>query len=298
MPDAALTKYRAALRENFPALTLQSLVYLGEGWGNVACLANNHLIFRFPKRTDDAERLALETRLLPELAPLLPLPIPQFTFISKPKSKRFPYLFVGYESLPGITQNDWPEEIVGEDWWKEALGDFLTALHAFPLDRAAHLGAGFINFAGTAGPHASWRESLEDFYSVVRRKVTPLLPDDRQDAVAAYFEDFLDTDRFFDFEPVLLHADLAEDHVLLDPATKKVTGIIDFGDACLGDPAYDVNSAVLPFYKGKIDPAFKERQLFYRHLNPFIAIVFGLDHADPLLVEYGLGVINSARFLA
>ncbi len=279
-------------------MPLQSLVYLAEGWDSLVCLANDRFIFRFPKRAEVAERLALETRLLPELASLLPLPIPQFTFISRPKSKRFPYLFVGYERLPGITQADWPEEMAGEDWWKAALGEFLTALHAFPLDRAARLGAGFMNFTGTTGPHASWRESVEDFYSQVRRKVAPLLPGERQDAVAAYFEDFLDTDRFFDFKPVLLHADLAEDHVLLDPVRRRVTGIIDFGDACLGDPAYDVSHAVLPFYKGKVDPAFKERQLFYRHLNPYIAIVFGLDHADPLLVEYGLSVINSDKFPA
>lgn len=298
MAGDKLARYRAAIRENFPGFTLERLVYLAEGWGNLALLANDRLIFRFPKRPDDAARLALETRLLPELAPRLPLAIPHFTFVSAPKSKRFPYLFVGYEMLPGLFQADWPEEFSAEDWWKQPLGDFLTALHAFPLQRAAELGASFINFAGTTAPYHSWREAVEDFYTVVCRLVYPLLSEERQDGVAAYFEDFLDTPRFFEFEPALLHGDLSEDHVLGDPARRHLTGIIDFGDLCLGDPAYDVSPAVLPFYRGKIGPAFAERRTFYGKLGPFIAAVFGLAHADPALVEYGLSLINSDDFLS
>lgn len=298
MAGDKLAKYRAAIRENFPGLRLEKLDYLGEGWGNVALVANDLLIFRFPKRPDDAARLALETRLLPELAPLLPLPIPNFTFVSAPKSKRYPYLFVGYEKLPGIPQGEWPEELLAEDWWKARLGQFLTALHGFPPARAAALGVSFINFTGTAARYTSWRESLEDFYGLVRRKVYPALSEERQDRVAAYFEDFLDTERFFEFEPVLLHGDLSEDHILGDPDRRQLTGIIDFGDICLGDPAFDVSPAVLPFYRGKIDPAFAERQLFYRRLPPFIAATFGMAHSDAALVEYGLGVINSDDFLS
>ncbi|MBN9391534.1 MAG: phosphotransferase [Chloroflexi bacterium] len=298
MAGDKLARYRAAIEENFPGFALEKLVYLAEGWGNVALLANDLVIFRFPKRPDDAARLALETRLLPELAPRLPLTIPNFTFISKPASKNYPYLFGGYEMLPGLFQADWPTEAIAADWWKQPVGDFLTALHAFPRQRAAELGASFINFAGTTSSYHSWREAVEDFYTVVRRLVYPLLSEERQDLVADYFEDFLDTGRFFEFEPVLLHGDLSEDHILGDPARRQVTGIIDFGDLCLGDPAFDVSPAVLPFYHGHLDPTFAERQSFYGKLAPFIAAVFGLDHSDPALVEYGLGLINSDGFLS
>jgi aminoglycoside 2''-phosphotransferase len=291
-----LAQYRAAIQENFPGLSLNSLRYLAEGWDSLVCQWNERLIFRFPKRLEVAERLALETRLLPELAPTLPLPIPQFTYISKPTSLNFPYLFVGYEALPGLTQPDWPEEVAQANWWKAALGDFLTALHAFPVAQARQLGVKIINFTGTYGLNDSWREALETFYRLVRRKISPLLTDERQDLVAAYFEDFLDDDRHFDFEPVLLHADLSEDHVLVDPTNKIVTGIIDFGDVCLGDPAYDVMQTVLPYYKGKVDSTFQQRQLFYSQLAPYFALVFGLDHADPALVEYGLSILNQAEF--
>jgi aminoglycoside 2''-phosphotransferase len=290
-----LARYRAAIQENFPTLPLNSLCYLAEGWDSLVCLANDRLIFRFPKRPEVAGRLALEIRLLPELAPYLPLPIPQFTYIARPTSHNSPYLFVGYEALPGLTQPDWPDEVAVVGWWQAELGNFLTALHAFPVERASQLGVKVMNFSGTTAPNANWRAALETFYRVVREKVWPLLSGEGQAHVAAYFEDFLADSRHFSFEPVLLHADLLEDHLLVDPVAQMVKGVIDFGDVCLGDPAYDVVREVLPFYKGQVDPTFGQRQLFYSQLAPFIALIFGLDNSDALLVEYGLTSINQGN---
>lgn len=51
------------------------------------------------------------------------------------------------------------------------------------------------------------------------------------------------------FEPVLLSADLTEEHVLLAERKGRwrVTGLIDFGDAVMGHPHYDF-IAVLAFF--------------------------------------------------
>jgi aminoglycoside phosphotransferase (APT) family kinase protein len=39
---------------------------------------------------------------------------------------------------------------------------------------------------------------------------------------------------------VVLHGDLVSDHLLVDESTGRLTGIIDFGDVALGDPAHDL----------------------------------------------------------
>ena len=51
------------------------------------------------------------------------------------------------------------------------------------------------------------------------------------------------------FEPVLLNADLTEDHLLLSEqnGTWRITGLIDFGDATMGHPHYEF-IAPLSFY--------------------------------------------------
>jgi aminoglycoside phosphotransferase (APT) family kinase protein len=41
-------------------------------------------------------------------------------------------------------------------------------------------------------------------------------------------------------EPSLLHGDCQVDHYLVEPRSSRVTGILDFGDAVLGDPVWDL----------------------------------------------------------
>jgi aminoglycoside phosphotransferase (APT) family kinase protein len=40
--------------------------------------------------------------------------------------------------------------------------------------------------------------------------------------------------------PVFCHNDLGTEHVLVDPGTRTVTGVIDWTDAAMADPAYDL----------------------------------------------------------
>lgn len=51
---------------------------------------------------------------------------------------------------------------------------------------------------------------------------------------------------------VPMHADVHTDHVLVD-ASLKVTGLLDFGDALVGDPAYDLVTPVTFFVRGRSD---------------------------------------------
>ncbi len=300
MSDPQLKRYQVALREQFPALTIDSLEYLSEGWDSVACLVNHNLIFRFPKRPYVAHKLVVEARLLPELAGRLPLSIPHFIYLaSNPKTaKSFPYIFVGYEMLKGISEEDWSPELEKAEWWKPPVGEFLTALHAFPIARARELGVRDMSLtealSGDLVDGLSWRETLQAYFLLAREKAFPLLSLTPQVMVSNNFETFLADDHHFDFEPVVLHADLSEDHILIDLEQQKIGGIIDFGDVAIGDPALDVMESLLPYYGGKVDPTFVERRRFYlKHLPALTCILFGLEHNDPVLIEYGVEEINS-----
>ena len=46
---------------------------------------------------------------------------------------------------------------------------------------------------------------------------------------------------------VFCHNDVRDDHVMVDPGTGRVTGIIDWGDAVLGDPALDLATVLTDF---------------------------------------------------
>lgn len=287
MIDKRLQKYRATIREKFPELPVESIEYVSEGWDSVACLVNGRLIFRFPKRSEVERRMKVEMRLLPRLTPRLPLPIPQPLYLAETPGRKIPFAFAGYELIQGEQIEDWPPEIGQEEWWRPVLGKFLTALHAFPVAEARELGVQNMDWEALGAGQASWREMLARFYQKVQAEVFPMLPEEQQIKIAHEFEAFLGNNRFFEFETTLIHGDFTDDHVLLDLEHKRITGVIDFGDVAIGDPAYDVWDSLLPYYKGKVDPSWPERRKFYPRLSPFYVIMFAAKYDDLALLEYG-----------
>jgi aminoglycoside phosphotransferase (APT) family kinase protein len=99
------------IQRQFPALAPVQLEFLGVGLDNVALRVNGRLVFRFPRHECTAGLIEREVRVLPLLAPRLPLPIPAPAFVGKP-DKGYPYPFSGYPLLPGTTacQIAWSDE--------------------------------------------------------------------------------------------------------------------------------------------------------------------------------------------
>lgn len=91
-------------------------------------------------------------------------------------------------------------------------------------------------------------------------------------------------------EPVLLHGDLSPEHVLVD-AGNTVTGIIDFGDVAVGDPAWDfvylyadygiefLESAVLAYAPTSL-PSFVDRLFLLYELELIEWALETLDEED------------------
>lgn len=298
--DVLLAKYQAAIAEKFPTLAVDSLEYLSEGWESVAVVVNDALIFRFPKLASAQKGLRTEIRLLPELAKYLPLPIPQFQYIGDPPGQHVPFAFVGYPMIKGESQEDWPSAMWEQDWWKSTAGEFLTALHAFPVERARELEVSNLNqvskLTGTLIMPApsDWRDMINQFYQQTCQMVFPLIPDYYlQNELTAQFESFLADQRHFQFEPTLIHADFSEDHIIVNFEEQKINGIIDFGDVAIGDPAMDVWPILIPYYKGKVDETFALRHTFYQQIfGPLNLIIFGQTYGDAELVQVGLEELN------
>jgi aminoglycoside 2''-phosphotransferase len=61
-----------------------------------------------------------------------------------------------------------------------------------------------------------------------------------QAVVHALFAPIVNDAAWLDHTPCLTHGDLAQYHILYDPVTQRINGIIDFGVAGLGDPAGDL----------------------------------------------------------
>jgi aminoglycoside 2''-phosphotransferase len=292
MSDYRLRKYRAAIKEHFPNFEVMRVAYLAEGWDSVACKVNGQYIFRFPKRPEVELELSKEIALLPELAPHLPLPIPHFEFVAESGGRYFPFVFAGYRKLAGIPLEECAVGTEKEEWWKQPLGHFLSALHRFPVERARELGVKDMALVAQAAKPYNWRDNVLAYYHLVQNQVFGLLIQSERGKLIGLFESYLQYELGFSFEPKLIHADINPEHILLDLKKKTVSGIIDFGDCCIGDPALDIPEGVEQYYGGTLEEGWQKRREFYRHLPPLDSIIFGIEHDSPALIELGINLLR------
>ncbi|MER8185198.1 aminoglycoside phosphotransferase family protein [Kitasatospora sp. NPDC094015] len=228
---------RELLREQHPDLAEHPVALGARGWDNQLWRLGDDLAVRLPWATPSAdELLRKEHAWLPLLAPGLPLPVPVPQRLGEP-SERFPRPWIVTTWLPG-TPADRAPATRAEDA-ADALAGFLTALH-----RPAPAGAPAGRDRG--GPLADHAEGFAR--ALAAATGWGLIPD--PEAVRAVWADALAAPGHRG-PAVWLHADLHPANVLTADGT--FCGVIDFGDLCAGDPAYDLAAAWLLLPDGAAD---------------------------------------------
>lgn len=288
---------RLAIAAAFPDLRITSCAFLAEGWDSAAWEVNRELIFRFPKRAEVARWLARERALLPALAPALPAPIPRFTHLARAGAPADPALpFVGYPALRGTPLDAAPGLLRAGSPLPARLGAFLGALHAFPVERAVARGV-------APGSWFEWVAGWRRFWARLAAAV-PAFDARVARIIRATEEAFLDELIAAERPVTLVHHDLALEHILVDPDAGRIAGVIDWGDAAIGDPAIDFAAlapacdgpalaALLAAYERPRDDGFLRRARSYARLAPFHPLSFGLHTGDTGMVARGLAGVNA-----
>ena len=267
----------ALIAEQFPALRPVKAKYLGEGYDCVAFDVAPHWVFRFPKRGEVEEQVLLEMRVLPLLMKSAPLPIPDYRFRGTP-SKRFPRHFGGYRKLPGRPAIGRDALIATESIAKD-LGRFLSWLHAFPVALVEPLGVPGIDGTSVIDElHDEAVASFEALRSIASdqpleawRRALNQVPANAQRAAG-----------------VLLHADLAAEHVLWMPDEERLSGVIDWSEIGIGDPAIDLAATyhwggpafadrVFAHYVPILDESTVERARYLAICRGVADVVFGIE---------------------
>lgn len=281
------TQCRRALAEAFPDLAVASVAFEGEGWDYEIWSVNGHTLFRFPRRRDVAEQLENEVSLLRELTEALPVPVPNPRYYSE-GCRSFKLPFMGYERVEGTPLS---HAVLGSEERERAAreaGRFIGELHSFPRERAEEVGV-------RGYTPESWRQHYVDFHRRMHEYVYVLLPAEIQAAAETFWTQFLSDERMQRFEPVLIHGDLGPEHVLVDEGSGAVTGVIDFGDAAVADPALDLAGFEEPFrrlvleqYGAAGDPDILVRAEYYRRIVPFHKVMFGAETGDRDMLRRGI----------
>jgi len=268
-----------------PDIEIQSLEIHQEGLVNDVVIVNNTWVIRFTKTEFARELMDMEYRLLTLLEPQLSLSIP------RPK-KIDPDILV-YPHLKGqdFIRNVWAvASIEQQQSLADKLGQFLNELH----------GTSTAGFDGEI-PHTLapvTRETWADVYERLLEKVQPLLLPHQVFWMESLFETPLTSAGFFDFEPVLIHGDLAPYHILYSPEETRITAVIDFGTAGLGDPATDLGNLISSYGEslvGKIESTYPNyqdllhRARFYANAIELQWILLGVESGEDYWFTAHLG---------
>ena len=234
---------------------------IDQGWDFKVLILDGEWVLRIPRSKLSVGQLEQEIELLPALAPALPIEIPRFEQIS-----RDPW-FVVYRLIAG-------EPLRDED--PSGVRAFLEALHSFDA-------------GDQQVPRPDWVEIYRGHAEDWRRLVVPLLDvDERRSADALLAE----TETLGGFEPALVHCDLGAEHLICRDG--RLVGVIDWGDAKVGDPAIDY--AMLlggPFPDLDVDDDLRRRALVYRRLAPWHEVDYGVRTEQPDIVRSGLAAVRS-----
>jgi len=237
------------------------LVEIDHGFDFKVLIVDDVWVVRWPRHRLAVEEIEREVELLPVLAPLLPVEVPQFEYVS-----REPWL-VAYRLIRG-------EPLVDED--PDGVRRFLEALHAVDVD-------------SIPADRPDWLETYRRQADEFRRVVLPILdPDER-----ALGEELLaEVETLIGFEPAVTHSDLGPGHLLVRDG--RLAGVIDWGDARIGDPALDYAWLLNgPFSDWDVDDELRRRARIYHRLGPWFEVHYGDFTDQPEWVRSGVAGVRA-----
>jgi aminoglycoside phosphotransferase (APT) family kinase protein len=223
-----VARARQLIRE-LSALAADDVEVLGAGTDSAAFRVDGAWVVRFPLVPDAQATLATELALLPELAPALPVAVPNPEHVAERDGQ---LVFCAYGALDGEPLSDAALSALSRPARARALDELaalLDAIHRFPVDRAQAAG---VSFEPCKGGYHAGQAHLE-------RELPGMLDAGELATIARQRRAFEDAQPS-PSAPVLLHADIKPDHLLHDPATGALTGLLDWGDASLGHGDFDL----------------------------------------------------------
>ena len=216
---------------------------LGAGVDHRVYAVGDGLVARF------GEGAAAEAALLRAIAPHLPLPVPVPTAID---------VEAGCLILPRVAGTPLLEAP------RPARRAFAAQLLAFT--RALHALDPQVEVREDDTSPEAWRDEARATWESVREE----LPTERRPAVATALAAAAPAPPP---EPALIHGDLGAEHVFVDGG--RISGVIDWGDAALGDPAVDHGRLLRDF-----GAPVGERARLYAIYAALEDLAYGLETGD------------------
>lgn len=221
------TELLKKLRRGLPDLKFKTAKLVESGFDHDVLVLDGRQIARFAKTRHRPGNFAKEVKFLKYFAPQSNLAIPRYFYFSSKRQLGLYPIIKGRPLSPGAWRG---LAAAKKQKLLKNLAEFLTRLHGVPLSKVRAWG-----YASQ-----TWDARLKQTRSWYRREYFPKMGKFLSPKERAFVENFMDyfCRQHGPKKQVLGHCDLGHAHVLIT-ANGGISGIIDFGDLSLGDPARD-----------------------------------------------------------
>lgn len=289
-----MDSYKQYIKEALPNLSIHSYKQNEEGWDNVAVIVNDELLFRFPRNQEYAMRIPLEKELCTLLScSLHEIEVPKYRLLYRNDADAVP--LCSYYTL--IHGEPLKTDIVIKLEDKELktiitqLATFLATLHSIPLKQGTTLEL------PVEKTLTYWKELQTNLNQYVTNSFTSL----QKSSLNRLFENFFTFIDTTTFQNTIIHADFTHHHILFNKKNKNISGIIDFGDAQIGDPAFDFAGLYYDFGREFTTSVYEHYSTLISHDDPLlIHRITSFYQYSPLLhtIIYNFETKNELAFLA
>lgn len=274
--DEKLSKYNNYITGKYPNIEVSTIqTNLTDGLHNDIVIINGNEVFRFAKNDFSKELLLNEFRVIQIIKQYVEMPVPNLEIIDDGVSK---YSLI--KGNPIFRSNLMTLHVDHFNVFAEQIGRFLSQLHSIPLGEIQEHDI-------SAFPGNGTRDSYLELYSRIEEKLFPHMKSYVVEHINHIFKPLFINKKFLDYDPVLIHGDLAPYHIL--EASNKVVGIIDFGVSGTGDPAHDVGvildtlgeeiaNRISHYYEGI--NTFIDRSRFYANVSSIRWALIGYESND------------------
>lgn len=259
----------------FPDLNIVSSRLISTGWDSHVLLVNDRFAFKFPIIAEDEARLRKEVKVLKVLADS-PVQLPHYSYIFSDSAG----FFGGYQYINGDALNTVSSLT---EKMKSQLSDFLNYL----FQKTGHV------VESGALPRDNehvWRDRYRKLLRDLRENFKDILGPDLITQLEQIFRPFL-VDYTTNLETAVIHGDLYRGNVLIDREKGDISGIIDWGECSIGDPAIDFAALAVDFsvsdineilrtYVGTLDGSFLRRMEFYWRIEPLYGLMYSVKKGD------------------
>lgn len=210
----------------FPDLErIAPLRVLGEGFSSTALETADGVIFRLARHAQAGAKYAREARILAWVGPFLPVAVPEPRWHAA-SSADFPFGVIGYRKLPGQPLEPDVMDVGALRAAARQIGEIIAALQRVPND--------ILPPPEEPSVHLSkWRRMRAVSAPALKRS----LAREEYQNVQDWWEELLADEHMHRFAPVFAHGDLWYGNMLAQAG--RITGLLDFEEAGLGDPAQD-----------------------------------------------------------